>query len=257
MEIVGAEHVPAKAPALRVPLRPHQLGAEADIVEARDVPARMVQAGPAGFRECDHVMVARMRAVQERDEVAGAVGEPQAEHFRVESGLPGHVGREQQHVRQASRPDRRGGRAAGCGGLPGRDGRGDGRRRFRRRRDLRPDDDLERGAVRIADPDAAAVGQRMRFARAGGAQPPREPLEILVVGAEAQVLQPLRAAVRVHAAPAMRVAVRVQVEAIAVAARIEPEGAVEALGRREVGHAEREAVERMHAERVRAPDGGG
>ncbi len=58
-------------------------------------------------------------------------------------------------------------------------------------------------------------------------------------------------------APAVRMPLRVEVEAIAVAADVESEGAVEAFGLREIRDAEREPIERMNAQRVRTAKRGG
>src|SRR5438045_9508251 len=78
-EIVGPEHMAAHAPAVRVAAIDHLLHPETDLVERRDVPARMMQSGTVRFGECDQVMVARVRAMQEGADLAGTVGQAQPE----------------------------------------------------------------------------------------------------------------------------------------------------------------------------------
>src|SRR5437667_11752796 len=68
-EIVGPEHMAPHAPAVRVAAIDHLLHPETDLVEGRYVPARMMQSGTIRFGEGDQVMVARMRAVQEGDDL--------------------------------------------------------------------------------------------------------------------------------------------------------------------------------------------
>ena len=73
VEIVGAEHVAAEAPAVGEALVGHVGGADADVVDRADVPEQMMQAGAVRLHERDHVMVAAVDAVHERDQIAGAV----------------------------------------------------------------------------------------------------------------------------------------------------------------------------------------
>ena len=111
--------------------------------------------------------------------------------------------------------------------------------------------DAHRRAVGIANPDAVAFRKRVRIA-AAIADPARELLEVVVVRAEAQVLQPLRFPVAVHDAPAVRVARRAELEARTFAADVEAERLVKARGFGEIRHAECEAIERMDAEHIAA-----
>src|SRR5436190_2234608 len=67
---VRADYVAADTPSVRIAAVDHLLHTEADLVERRHVPARMVESRPVRFREREHVMVARMRTVHERDEFA-------------------------------------------------------------------------------------------------------------------------------------------------------------------------------------------
>ena len=62
----------AHAPAMNVAAVGHLLHAEPDLVDARDVPARMV-ARTVRFREGEHVVIAGVGAVEERDHVARAI----------------------------------------------------------------------------------------------------------------------------------------------------------------------------------------
>ncbi len=103
MEIVGTEHVAAEAPAGDETLVRHLSRTDADVVDRADVPAAMVKAGTAGLREGDHVVIAAVDAVQERDHPARLVGQAQAQYPRVEGERARHVAGEQQHVRHAPR----------------------------------------------------------------------------------------------------------------------------------------------------------
>ena len=67
-------------------------------------------------------------------------------------------------------------------------------------------------------------------------------VEILRIGAEGHVFEPLAALSTMDGAPPMRVAVREQIEAIALLAHVEAEGAVEPGGVGEIGHAEDETL---------------
>ena len=78
------------------------LGAGADLVDAADVPTEMMMAGRVGAREGDHVMVAAVDAVQERDVVAGMIRQPHPEDARVKFDALAHVAREDQHVRETA-----------------------------------------------------------------------------------------------------------------------------------------------------------
>ena len=84
----------------------------------------------------------------------------------------------------------------------------------------------------------------MRLASAAlVADPPANRVEILVVRAEAQVLDSFPLAVRVHGSPAMRIAHGAKIESIAFALHIEPECRVEAGGLCKVRDREHEPVE--------------
>ena len=72
------------APAVRVAAIDHLLHPETDLVERRDVPARVMQSGAVRLGEGDQVMVAGMRAVQEGDDVAGVIGQAQPQRVRIE-----------------------------------------------------------------------------------------------------------------------------------------------------------------------------
>ncbi len=167
------------------------------------------------------------------------------------------IRREQQDVRQAPRAHRRHRLAAGRGAFARRDRRRHGRLRLHRGRYLWTDDHLDRRSIRIARPDTLAVRQRMRIAAPVRPDPAGHRFEVFFVGAEAQVLELLGLAGRMHGAPAVGMAVRAEVEPVAVAACIEPERLIEPLGVGNVGHAEREPVQRVNAQRIPAARRGG
>src|SRR6185503_12251254 len=97
----------------------------------------------------------------------------------------------------------------------------------------------------------------MRLCAAGGAKARGERFEIVVVSAEAKILDLLRPAVREHAPPDVRVDAGGEVQPVAIPLNVETEAAIKALGSLEVGHAENEPIERMHAQRIGAPEDGG
>jgi hypothetical protein len=77
--------------------------AGADFVDRSDVPTEMMVPGCVRAREGDHVVIAAVDAVQERNVVAGMVGQTHAEHARVEIDRFGYVAREQQDMSEPSR----------------------------------------------------------------------------------------------------------------------------------------------------------
>ena len=66
-----------ETPAFLEALLRHEARTQTDIVDRRDVPAQMMQARTFGLHEGDHVMVASVDAVHERDEVTGTIRETQ------------------------------------------------------------------------------------------------------------------------------------------------------------------------------------
>src|SRR5215471_6129926 len=74
VEVVRPENVPTDAPPVGVPALDHLLHPQSDVVEGGDIPARVVKAGSIRLGESEHVVVARMRPVQECDALTGAVG---------------------------------------------------------------------------------------------------------------------------------------------------------------------------------------
>ena len=75
----------AETPAGGVAFAGHLHGAEPDLLHGADIPTAMMQAGAAGARERDQVMVAAMRAVHEGDIAFRRVGEAQAQHIAVKA----------------------------------------------------------------------------------------------------------------------------------------------------------------------------
>ena len=61
------------------------------VIEASDIPTRMMQSPRIGFRERDEMMITGVRPMQERDDVARAIGKPQPERVGVKSDLSRHV----------------------------------------------------------------------------------------------------------------------------------------------------------------------
>ena len=74
MEIIGAQHVAPQAPAFGKSLVEHVHGAYPDLIDRADVPAEMMVAGRLRAGKGNHVVIAAMDAVQERDIVARFVG---------------------------------------------------------------------------------------------------------------------------------------------------------------------------------------
>jgi hypothetical protein len=67
----------------------------------------MMQAGAGGARECDHVMVAAVRAVHEGDIAFRRVGEAQAQHVAVKTDRAADIGGVERKMCEAARPRRR------------------------------------------------------------------------------------------------------------------------------------------------------
>ena len=86
--------------------------AYANVVDARDMPARMVVPGPVGFHERQQVMIAAVRAVHESDELAGLIRQAQSQGLAIESHRTRHVRAEEEHMREAARTNPAGSRAA-------------------------------------------------------------------------------------------------------------------------------------------------
>jgi len=84
----------------------HLHRAQAHLIDGVHIPTDMVKSGRRRFGERQHVMIAAVDAVHERDELPAAVREPEAKHFLVEAYGPIDVGSEHQHVRYAPRPNR-------------------------------------------------------------------------------------------------------------------------------------------------------
>jgi hypothetical protein len=76
----------------------HAHRAEADIVDARNIPAAMVETGRDGFHQRKEMMIAAVDAMHERDEIGGAVGQAQAKRPFIEGDRFRYVARENQHV---------------------------------------------------------------------------------------------------------------------------------------------------------------
>src|SRR5580704_523982 len=72
-EIVRPYHVPADAPPPDIAARDHVLHADANVVDARDLPTRMVVPRPLGFHERQHMMIAGVRSMHESDELAAMI----------------------------------------------------------------------------------------------------------------------------------------------------------------------------------------
>jgi hypothetical protein len=145
-------------------------------------------------------------------------------------------------------------RPGGRGALSRRD-RDRRRRLFRGRRNLRRNDQLDQRPIGIGEPDAGLVGERMRAGELDALvlQALHDLVEILGIGAEADVLEALGSLALEYLAPAMRVAVAAQVGAAAHAADIQTEIGVELYGGGEIGNAEDETVKGMHGGRCAVP----
>src|SRR6202521_6477304 len=72
-EIVRPYNVPADAPSPGVAAGSHVLPADADVIDACDMPARMVAPRAVRFHERQHMMIAAVRSVHESDELAGLI----------------------------------------------------------------------------------------------------------------------------------------------------------------------------------------
>jgi len=70
VEIVRSKHVAAQAPTGRKTLVAHMHGADADIIDRWDSRSGDADRGPSSFTKDDHVMIAPMDAMHERDHVS-------------------------------------------------------------------------------------------------------------------------------------------------------------------------------------------
>ena len=227
-EIIRADHMAAHAPAMRIPAVGHLLHAEPDLVDARDVPARMMQTRAVRLRERQHVVVTGMRAVQERDDVPRTIGQPQAQRLGVEAHRARHVGAEEQDVRKAPRAHDAGGRADRRGAAARRDDgcAGDA---LRRRRHLGrdrpfapsvPSGSRSPDALLVRQSGAAAAGSERRALGA-----PCIGVDILGVEAEAHVLELFRSFAPVDRRPSDGDARRVEIDASLATPHVEPNAA--------------------------------
>ena len=219
----------------------------------------MVEPRTVGLREGDQVMIARVRAVHERNAVAGVVGEPQAECVGVElrERVTSDVNRsvcERRRGRTFGAFERADAAPAPRGTTGGVRGNG-----LRSGRHLRRDEHVDEDAFRIAEPQAGGLRLRMRVGRLHAEL--REALlqraHVLRECAEREVLEPLRRAAAQYRAPAVRMADRVQMKTIVAPLHLEAEVVVETRGRVEVGDREDEVIERMHRGDAGAPRGRG
>src|SRR2546427_1463220 len=138
--------------------------------------------------------------------------------------------------------------AAGRGTAAGRMA---GRRRLRSRlvgRNLGGRNDLHHIPIGIARPDTALLAQRMAgdARRARSLDTLRQQLEVLRINSEAQILEFLSTRRGKDRSPAVGMAVGVQIEALALAARIEAEFRIEPLRLVEIRYGENETIERMN-----------
>jgi hypothetical protein len=244
--------VPADAPPVRMAVIDHLLHADANVVDARDIPTRMMQSRAVGFREREHMMVARMRAVHERDDVTGMIGQPQAQRIGIEANRSQYIGAEEKDVRQPARAH--GGNARSrrrCAFSRLLHGKGRGHC-LARRRDLVGRDNLHRRSIRITEPKARGVGEAMRVGAGNviAIESRSQCVEILGVCGKAQVFDPLRTVSAINRPPAMRMTKRMEIESPVDAAHVESERAIEIRCLLEIGHAEDEAIERMHRRRA-------
>ena len=197
-------------------------------------------------------MIAAVNAMHEGDHVAGAVGEPQPQHLAVELDRLRDVAREQQHVREPARLHH--GLACSSSARRATPGAEDrfSKRRLLVRRAFLGDANLDRRAVGIAKPDAVRLraGRRVDARDAQLIEPRAEARQVILEGAERDELQLLARPLH-HRAPAMRMTMRVQIERAVLFVHLQAERRIERLRRREIGHREIEAIERMHAELAR------
>src|SRR5207237_10868679 len=69
-EVVGSYHVPPDTPAAHIAAVRYVLHPQANLVDALDDPARVMQSRPAGLREGEHVVIPLLDAVHDTDHVA-------------------------------------------------------------------------------------------------------------------------------------------------------------------------------------------
>src|SRR6202790_646637 len=72
-KIVRPYYVPADPPPRPIAAGDHVLPADANVVDARDMPARMVVPRPVGFHERQHMMIAGVRSMHESDQLAAMI----------------------------------------------------------------------------------------------------------------------------------------------------------------------------------------
>ena len=248
VEEIGPEHMASEAPTFVVALAEHMHGAEADLIDAAHVPAQVVHAGPARLAERNHVVIAAVHAVHERDAFAGMVGKPEPKHLRIEFDGLHHVRGEHQHMREPAGMGAFDGAAVRRAAMERRRGRLDERALLVGRR-LRRDRDFDRVAVVVVDPDPVRLDARRPIDAldAEGLELLGEAVEIVLEYAERDVLV-LLARSLADRAPDMRTALRRERESGAAFADLEPEFVVKGFGRGQIRDDEMEMVERMHAE---------
>ena len=124
------------------------------------------------------------------------------------------------------------------------------------RRGFFRDADFDRHAVMVAEPQPVALEARRRVEPldADLAQVLAKPRQVVLEGAEREIVQLLLRALAQNA-PAMRVAVGVERDAVAFLAHFEAEAFVEGFCLFEIRHRQAEMVERMHAQDA-GPAGG-
>jgi hypothetical protein len=127
----------------------HRAGA--DFVDRSDVPAEMMMARRLRARECDHVMIAAVDAMQERDVIPGMVGQAQAQNARVELYRFSDIAGEHQDMGEPPGPRARHLAAERSAALAGRTRLKEEMTLFIRRR-FRGNLDLHQNAVVIAEP---------------------------------------------------------------------------------------------------------
>jgi hypothetical protein len=203
------------------------------------------------------MVVAAVRCVGEGDHLSRAIGQAQAQHLLTKCDHARHVRGKAQDMRQVARSHRRDPAAAG------------GRTRASRHRGHRTGDRLGRGrglgrhhqlrgdAVGVTQPQAVAprdaCGQRVRLnGQTQGLDARLEHRQILGKDAVADVLQLLAVAALVDGGPAMRVAVGVEIQALAVLPDIQAKGRVEAVRLGQIRHSEHKAVHGMRSDDARA-----
>ena len=210
----------------------------------------MMKARRGRFHQRQQMMVAAVDAVHERDQIAGAVGQAQAQVARVELHRGVDVAGEGQDVRQPARPYRR--RL-----LPRRSAGRTARRRNKLtlgllvRRYLGADLHLDQQIFMVAEPGAVAfeAGRRVDQLDAVAFDARLQQRQVVGVTAEREMMQRLGLGALHHRTPAMIVTESLDLERVAFRLHVEAERAVEILRHAGVGDGQHELVERMHTER--------